>query len=139
MKFIVGIGAITLLFSGLANAGQVVEGPVTKVRDVDTIEVAGIPVRFDGSDGSELGTRAGQDARRWMVNAVRGQTVRCELTGRKTYDRWVGTCFIGDVDLTAASIAAGHALDCPRYSGGKYRHLETPAAQSRLRRAKYCK
>lgn len=133
-----------LLLAGLvlvltpAFAAQVIEGRVNKVRDADTIVVDGVPVRFNGVDAPELNTRAGQDGRRWMVNAVGGQTFRCELTGEKTYDRWVGTCYIGDVNLSAAVIAAGHALDCRRYSGGRYRKYETPAAKSRIRRADYC-
>lgn len=77
-------------------------------------------------------------ARRWMVSYLRNKTVRCQLNGDRTYDRWVGTCFLDGTDIGAAAIAAGHALDCARYSGGKYRRLETPAAKSRLVRADYC-
>lgn len=131
--------SMMLIASGsMVSAASVVEGRVTKVRDADTIAVEGVPIRFNGVDAPELNTRAGQDGRRWMVNTVRGQSVRCQLTGEKTYDRWVGTCFIGDMNLSAAVIAAGHALDCARYSGGRYRQFETPAAKSRIKRAGYC-
>lgn len=109
-----------------------------QIRDVDTIVVSGTPVRLQGVDGPELGTRAGQDARRWMVNFLAGKTVHCELTGERTYDRMVGVCFADGQDIGAAAIAAGHALDCARYSGGRYKRLETPAARSRLKRARYC-
>ena len=37
--------AIIFALAGTANAGQVIEGTVTKVRDVDTIEVAPISVQ----------------------------------------------------------------------------------------------
>jgi len=30
---------------------------------------------------------------------ILGQPVRCELTGEKTYDRFVGTCYLGDDDI----------------------------------------
>ena len=105
---------LALLATAPAFAASVIEGRVNTVRDADTIVVAGVPVRFNGVDAPELKTRAGQDGRHWMVSATRGQTVQCELTGEKTYDRWVGTCFIGDVNLSAAVIAAGHVLDCRR-------------------------
>jgi micrococcal nuclease len=108
------------------------------IRDADTIVVDGTPVRLQGVDAPELKTRSGKDAKRWMVNHLRGQAVNCELTGERTYDRYVGVCYVDGQDIGAAVIAAGHALDCRRYSGGRYRHLETPAAKSRLRRAKYC-
>lgn len=130
---------VTIAFAlcvATAAAGDITG--TAKVRDADTIVVAGTPVRFNGVDAPELGTAAGRDAKRWMVNALRGRTVTCELTGAKTYDRWVGTCFVGDTNLSAAVIAAGHALDCRRYSGGRYKHLETAAARSRMKRARYC-
>ncbi|WP_425045276.1 thermonuclease family protein [Primorskyibacter sp. S87] len=109
-----------------------------QVRDADTIVVSGTPVRLQGVDAPELGTAAGRDARRWMVNYLGGKRVTCDLTGERTHDRFVGVCYADGNDIGAAVIAAGHALDCRRYSGGRYRHLETPAAKSRLRRAGYC-
>jgi micrococcal nuclease len=42
-------------------------------------------------------------------------------------------------DIGAIAVANGHALDCRRYSGGRYRDLETPAARSRIQRAGYCR
>ena len=108
------------------------------VRDADTIVVEGTAVRLNGVDAPELKTRSGQDGKRWMVNYLRDKQVRCDLNGERTYDRWVGVCFADGNDIGAAVIAAGLALDCRRYSGGRYRYLETPAAKSRIRRATYC-
>ena len=109
-----------------------------QVRDADTIVVSGTPVRLNGVDAPELGTQAGRDARRWMAAYLSGRTVECDLNGERTHDRWVGVCYADGQDIGAALIAAGHALDCRRYSGGRYAHLETPAARSRIRRARYC-
>ncbi|GAB5432156.1 MAG: hypothetical protein EpisKO_15260 [Epibacterium sp.] len=108
------------------------------VRDADTIVVDGTPVRLNGVDAPELKSSAGKDAKRWVVNYLRGKSITCELNGERTYDRWVGVCFADGEDIGAAVIAAGHALDCRRYSGGRYRKLETPAARSRIKRARYC-
>lgn len=108
------------------------------VRDADTIVVDSTPVRLNGVDAPELGTSAGRAAKRWMVTYLRGKDVECELNGERTHDRFVGICYVDGEDIGAAVIAAGHALDCARYSGGRYRHLETPAAKSRIRRARYC-
>ncbi|WP_238547767.1 thermonuclease family protein [Meridianimarinicoccus roseus] len=105
---------------------------------MDTIEVRGVPVRLNGLDGPETSTRAGRNARNFMVRLVRGKTVTCQLTGARTYDRWVGTCYLDGTDIAAIAVANGHALDCARYSGGRYRQYETPAARSRLARARYC-
>ncbi|MBK1637411.1 hypothetical protein CKO19_17085 [Rhodovulum adriaticum] len=43
------------LLAGPAAAERVIEGRVTVVRDVDTIVVAGTPVRLNGVDGPETG------------------------------------------------------------------------------------
>jgi endonuclease YncB( thermonuclease family) len=116
----------------------VIEGRVTVVRDVDTIVVDGIPVRLNGVDGPETSTRAGRDARAFMSALVRGRIVTCRLTGRRNYDRFIGTCFLEGQDIGAIAVANGHALDCARHSRGLYRNLETPAARSRIERARYC-
>ena len=64
--------------------------------------------------------------------------VRCELDGTKTHDRWVGICYLNGRDIGAAVIGVGLALDCPRYSGGRYAKLEVPAAVLRMRLPRYC-
>ena len=46
-----------------------------------------------------------------MGELANGKRVSCELTGAKTYDRLVGTCYLGDQDIGVAVIAAGLALD----------------------------
>ena len=129
---------LLLLLSGPVFADRVIEGRVTVVRDVDTIVVDGTPIRLDGVDGPEVSSRVGREARTFMIGLVRGRTVSCQLSGRRTYDRWVGICYLDGQDIGAIAIANGHALDCPRFSGGRYRALETRAARSRIRRAGYC-
>lgn len=132
MKFRVILAAV------LVSATTVLAVSV-QVRDADTIVVDGTPVRLQGVDAPELKTRAGKDARRWMVNYLAGKAVECDLNGEQSYDRWIGVCYVGGVDIGGAVVSAGHALDCQRYSGGRYRHLETPAARSRIKRAGYCR
>lgn len=129
-----------LISSGLsATAGQWLEGRVTHVRDVDTIEVSNVPVRLNGVDGPELDERGGRAAKRWMQRLVLHKPVKCWLNGDKTYERWVGTCYtLSDADIGALAIAAGQARDCPKFSGGKYRQLETPESR-RLPKHGYCR
>lgn len=132
------IAILVFLTAGQAFADRIIEGRVTVVRDVDTIVVAGIPVRLNGLDGPETTTRIGREARAFMVRLVRGEMVICRLNGDRTYDRWVGVCYLDGQDIGSITVANGHALDCRRYSGGRYHELETPAARSRIRRAGYC-
>jgi len=122
-----------------ALAEQWIEGRVTHVRDVDTIEIGNLPVRLNGVDGPELDERGGRAARTWMQKLVLRKPVRCRLNGEKTYDRWVGTCYISSgEDIGALAIAAGHARDCPRHSGGRYAVFETPQSR-RLPSHSYCR
>jgi micrococcal nuclease len=127
------------LLSGPAFADRVIEGRVTVVCDVDTIIVARTPVHLNGVDGPEVPNRAGRDARIFMTRLVLGETVSCDLIGERTYDRRVGVCYLDGQDVGAIAVANGHALDCRRYSGGRYRQLETLAARSRIQRAGYCR
>lgn len=133
-----GVTLVLVLLAAPALADRLIEGRVTVVRDVDTIVVAGTPVRLNGLDGPETSTRIGREARVFMDRLVRGEMVICQLNGERTHDRWVGVCFLDGQDVGAIAVANGHALDCRRYSGGRYRELETPAARSRIRRAGYC-
>ena len=78
--------------------GKILEGRITHVRDGDTFEVNGIPVRISALDCPENSTSAGQKVTRF-AKQFKGQTAVCELTGAKTYDRVVGYCSIGGRDF----------------------------------------
>lgn len=93
---------------GAALVGKRLSGPVTHVRDGDTVEVRGVPVRIANLDCAELGTPAGQRATEAMVRLVRAGPLTCRLTGRRSYDREVGTCATPDGrDIGAELIAKG--------------------------------
>ncbi len=128
-----------LCLTSFANAAQSVSGKVSKVRDADTVVVKGVPIRLNGVDAPENGTQAGNEATAAMKRYLRGKTLTCELNGDRTYDRWVGVCFTEEGnDIGAVMISNGDALDCRRYSGGRYRNLEPAGARSRLPQARYC-
>jgi endonuclease YncB( thermonuclease family) len=83
-------------------------GPVTHVRDGDTIEVNGVPVRIANLDCAELGTPAGESAKALMRSWASRATASCTLEGRQSYDREVGVCSIeGHGDVGEAMIRAG--------------------------------
>lgn len=69
------IAFLAVLVSSPAFADRLLEGRVTVVRDVDTIVVAGTPVRLNGLDGPETSTRVGREARAFMIHqALRGMS-----------------------------------------------------------------
>ena len=74
------------------QAGDLLEGRVTHIRDGDTIEVGGVAVRIEALDCPELGSMAGEIAADRMRRAARFRRVSCTLNGRSSYDRVIGTC-----------------------------------------------
>jgi micrococcal nuclease len=67
------------------------------------------------------------------------QPARCELDGTKIHDRFVGICYLGEQDIGARLIAKGLALDCPRFSGGRYSNYEVEGAAARMKLPGYCR
>ena len=131
--------AVAISSSAVAAEPTVLTGTVTHVRDGDTIEVGKIPIRLNGVSAPELKEPLGPQSKEFMRDLVDGKSVHCELTGAKTYDRLVGTCYLGDLDIGVAVIAAGLALDCPRYSGGRYSEFEVASAQVAIKLPGYCR
>ena len=78
--------------------GNILTGRITHVRDGDTFEVNGIPVRISALDCPENSTSAGKAVTRF-AKRFKGKTAVCELTGAKTYDRVVGYCSIDEKDF----------------------------------------
>ncbi len=131
--------AALLLLSAPAYA-ETLEGQVTHVRDGDTIEVEGVPIRLNGLAAPESDEPGGTEATAVMERIVHQvRWLRCELTGETSYDRQIGTCFtLGGQDIAALMVAQGVARDCPRYSGGRYAEYETDASRA-LPLPEYCR
>lgn len=90
--------------------GETVTGRVSHVRDGDTIEVSGIPIRLGKFNCAETGTEMGDRATRYMRRIVRGERLECQLSGRMSYDRHIGTCSIGDRSLASFMVGDGYCL-----------------------------
>jgi len=83
--------------SNVPKAGTKLTGIVTHVRDGDTVEVDGIPIRLAALDCPEKGTQKGDFATK-IAKQFKGQKMTCELTGAKTYDRLVAYCSVSGID-----------------------------------------
>ena len=80
------------------RAVSVLKGTITHVRDGDTFEINGIPVRISALDCAENSTLEGKKITRFAKKFL-GKQAACELTGAKTYDRVVGYCSIEGKDF----------------------------------------
>ena len=80
------------------RAVSVLRGTITHIRDGDTFEVNGTPVRISALDCAENTTNEGKKITRF-AKQFKGKEAICELTGATTYDRVVGYCSINGVDF----------------------------------------
>ncbi len=126
-----------LIITTEVNAAEL-RGIVTHVRDGDTIEVEDIPIRLNGVSAPELNEPLGPESKAFMHELVIGKSVLCELNGEKTYDRFVGVCFLDNKDIGISIIEAGLAIDCPKFSNGGYAEYETMDSRQVIRLPKYC-
>ena len=84
--------------SPVSDGKKILKGTITHVRDGDTFEVNGIPVRLAALDCPENNTKEGRTASRF-AKKFKGANAVCELTGAKTYDRLVGYCEVAGSDF----------------------------------------
>ena len=97
-----------------SRAVSVLRGAITHVRDGDTFEVSGIPVRISALDCPENSTSSGQKATRF-TRKFKGKQAVCELTGAKTYDRVVGYCSIEGKDFAQIMVDNKFCKFWPKY------------------------
>ena len=136
------ISILVMIFTSssiYANDPTALTGIVEQVRDGDTILVGPVPIRLQGVSAPERNDPLGFEATAFMTDLVLGKSVRCELDGNKTYDRFFGICFLGEKDVGALIILSGFALDCPRFSQGRYKNLEQRQATQSIKLPAYCR
>ena len=131
MRYILVVIAIGLFFSSFidelwnrnakasettidSRAVSILRGTITHVRDGDTFEVQGTPVRISALDCPENSTSSGQKATRF-IKQFKGKQAVCELTGSKTYDRVVGYCSIEGKDFAQIMVDNKFCKFWPKY------------------------
>ncbi|MGC9445661.1 thermonuclease family protein [Cereibacter johrii] len=81
---------------------------MTRVRDGDTIKVDHVPIRFGSLDCAERDAPEGMAARRHMQELISGRRLVCDLNGRTSHDRKIGSCMLDDGrDLASIMIREG--------------------------------
>lgn len=134
-----------LSFLSIATQAGATEftGKVARVTDGDTLRIQStehgtLTIRLNGLDAPETGRTGGNAATRFMRGLVSGQQLRCEAVDQDRYGRIVAICYIDGRDIAALAVAAGVALDCRRYSGGRYAKFEQPGVAKKIGRRPYC-
>lgn len=113
-----------------SNAARAIDG--------DTLRILGLTVRLEGVDAEELDEPNGRRARSALQDILDSGPVTCRLTGARSHGRDVATCTTDGADIGRVMVQAGFALDCARYSGGRYRKYEPVGVRNRLTQKPYC-
>ena len=125
---------LILLYFGFFSINCVSADPITlegvaSAIDGDTIIINNYKIRLNGVSAPELSEEGGNEAKQAMQKILENKTIKCSLSGRKSYERYIGVCWIGAVDVGALLVLQGFARDCFRYSGGRYSALESGPAR----------
>ena len=115
-------------------------GPITHVRDGDTIEVGEIAIRLNGLTCDERGTALGDRATAYLRAIVMDKVATCSLNGERTYDRLVGRCATEELgDIGAHLIAQQLCGRCTLYdSAGVYEETQNRAGPYMGAMPSYC-
>ncbi len=106
------------------------------VIDGDTIVINKTHIRLSGIDAPEMNHPYGRNSKSAMIALCKGQIITATIEAHESYDRIVATCTLPDGrDLSAELVKLGLAIDWPKFSGGKYKHLETTDARKKMWRA----
>ena len=118
--------SVIILFSVSFNvlAGEI--SGIPKITDGDTIKILDKRIRFHGIDTPEKKQfcvknfkkyRCGQEATNALKKKIDGKLIICKVQGKlDRYKRYIGVCFLGEVDLNKWMVRNGYAIAYRRYS-----------------------
>ena len=117
--------ACVFLSLSCASAGQIIAGQA-RVGDGDTLTINHQKIRLFGIDAPEnsqscldkhgISWSCGAAAKAHLVGYINGQNVSCSITGQDTYQRYLGICSSGSINLNARLVHDGYVLAYRRYS-----------------------
>jgi endonuclease YncB( thermonuclease family) len=103
------------------------------VTDGDTITISKTQIRLFGIDAPELEHPYGIRAKRALQQLCKDQIIQAEVAVTDRHGRTVAHCLLPDGrDLSAEMVKMGLAIDWPKFSGGRFKSLETPDARKKL-------
>jgi len=101
-----------------------VNGRISRVIDGDTIIVGTQKIRLEGLHAPELDEPYGQEARNFVERNFLGTEANCWMSGKNTFDREVGVCLVGKIDIAGVVVVNALGRDCTAFSKGRYAAVE---------------
>ena len=109
------------------------------VTDGDTVKISGKRIRLEGIDAPEKNQRckdaSGKSYDCGLVSTaalrtkISGNSITCEGTKRDRYGRFLGICYLNELDLNGWMVRNGYALAYTRYSH-RYASAEQEAREN---------
>ena len=122
---IFNVSLIILLTSSLNAIASEISG-VPSIIDGDTVKILNKRIRFHGIDTPEKKQiciknskeyRCGQEATNALIKKINEKTVLCKVQDKlDRYKRYIGVCFLGDINLNKWMVRNGYAVAYIRYS-----------------------
>jgi len=108
------------LLCATARADTTLTGRCTAVTDGDTVKVLidkqEVKVRLFGIDAPEKSQPFGNQAKKFMSDAVFGKTITVRATGKDRYGRTLGWIYIDKRNINSEIIKAGYAWWYKQYA-----------------------
>lgn len=134
----IALASVAIATAYALKAETTISGPA-RVIDGDTIIINGTHFRLQGLDAEELSMTNGPKSKAVMIDIVGDYVISCKPDGTHSYNRIVATCLLPDgTDISRELVRRGWALDCYRYSHGRYRSDEPTGVRQKLSQAPYC-
>ena len=116
---------IILLLLSLSVVASEISG-VPTITDGDTIKILNKRIRFNGIDDPEKKQLCVKNSKKYSCGAkatdalakkINGKQVVCKVQDRlDRYKRYIGVCFVGEINLNKWMVRNGHAVAYRRYS-----------------------
>ena len=123
---------IFLILNSKISADEILGVPF--IIDGDSIKIDNKRIRFHGIDAPEkkqIGNKnskkysCGKKATSALIKKIDGKQVVCKVSNKlDRYKRYLGTCFVGEVNLNKWMVRNGYAVAYKRYSDDYIRDEE---------------
>ena len=126
------ITILILFFFQNIQASEIIGVP--KVIDGDTIHIKSYKIRLEGIDAPEIRQKCkksylqiiflnfqkdyycGQISKKKLIQKIGNEPVKCILSGKDRYKRYLGKCLKGKINLNRWMVRNGYAIAYRKYS-----------------------